>query len=651
MARPNSGEARTQEDHDDGRIRRPGMAVDLYRVFLRMRRGWWILAAAFVISTALGVVTKREIFPPSYLAVTSVKYSPRDNRGQPLVELAAAEASLGSVDFLKGVQEKLGRDDLYPAKLSEMFETQSFPLTSMLEIRATERSAAGAAALANAVAETLLETRRDRSQSDARGQLEDVEARLETSERELAEARAAYDAFREEYGISNLTSEQEETITAVAEARAEADRAAATKLAAERRVAELESQVASGGGGERVDTSSAVGGVELRRARLELARLRSRLTEEHPQIVALRERIEKLESQGAGGGSGLRQELAAAKADLAKAERALAPLEEAARLAQERAASFSEVEGEASGLLAKVNLLEGNIEEFNREKQTLQTLARSGQTDFTIIAQAAPPDAPESNKLGLLVLGGFPLLGLLFTFAGLLAIELRGFKVQTPSEVAFWGDGPVIGATSWPSNAQGLEQLVADLDDRLPNATGKILVVPSREEESELVEEFAGMLNEDWYSPGLVDLTSSAPPVDLAADGTGAFPALAAGSGGGGGAIVPFSSAAPSASPYPGSAAIVDTTGSFQTQQPSAGTTAWTGAPTGQALRRAARLADRVLVLVTAGQTTFSEVAASPTRLGRKEGVGYLLVDVAPDYQGLADRVGKIDEFWQASRS
>lgn len=75
---------------------------------------------------------------------------------------------------------------------------------------------------------------------------------------------------------------------------------------------------------------------------------------------------------------------------------------------------------------------------------------------------------------------------------------------------------------------------------------------------------------------------------------------------------------------------------------------AWNGPLSGPVLRRAARLAHRVMVVVSSGVSVI-ELARIQTRLGRTKGVGYVLVNVGDAYVDLQDRVGTIDEFWDST--
>ena len=75
---------------------------------------------------------------------------------------------------------------------------------------------------------------------------------------------------------------------------------------------------------------------------------------------------------------------------------------------------------------------------------------------------------------------------------------------------------------------------------------------------------------------------------------------------------------------------------------------AWNGPLNGPVLRRAARLAHRVMVVVSSGISVI-ELTRIQTRLGRAKGVGYVLVNVGDAYVDLQDRVGSVEEFWEST--
>ncbi len=74
---------------------------------------------------------------------------------------------------------------------------------------------------------------------------------------------------------------------------------------------------------------------------------------------------------------------------------------------------------------------------------------------------------------------------------------------------------------------------------------------------------------------------------------------------------------------------------------------AWEGPFEGQALRRAARLADRVVILVRSGAVSALNLNGIQRRLGRQQGVGYIVVGVPEELLTLPDRVGDVAAFWR----
>jgi hypothetical protein len=72
----------------------------------------------------------------------------------------------------------------------------------------------------------------------------------------------------------------------------------------------------------------------------------------------------------------------------------------------------------------------------------------------------------------------------------------------------------------------------------------------------------------------------------------------------------------------------------------------WDGPEEGPAIRRAARLADRVLVVVPSAETSVMTLLNVASRLGRRRGIGYVVVNLDPGFSHLPDRSGNPEEFW-----
>jgi hypothetical protein len=167
-----------------------------------------------------------------------------------------------------------------------------------------------------------------------------------------------------------------------------------------------------------------------------------------------------------------------------------------------------------------------------------------------------------------------------------------------------------------------VRDLIADMDDFAPEAKGRMLVVGASESEAELAHEIVDQLNNDWFPTTLIDLDAYSP-----------------------------SDAPPSESSALAVRQSTSITKSEEGEGPQLEARAWDGPHNGQGLRRAARLADRVAVVVMSGSMSPKELAAIPNRLGREDGLGYILVGIETDLAELPDRSGPVMEFWTATRS
>jgi hypothetical protein len=75
---------------------------------------------------------------------------------------------------------------------------------------------------------------------------------------------------------------------------------------------------------------------------------------------------------------------------------------------------------------------------------------------------------------------------------------------------------------------------------------------------------------------------------------------------------------------------------------------AWDGPLESQSLRRAARIADRVVILVRSGAMSAPKLNGIQNRVGRKRGIGYIVVGLPEELHTLPDRVGDVAGFWRS---
>jgi hypothetical protein len=200
--------------------------------------------------------------------------------------------------------------------------------------------------------------------------------------------------------------------------------------------------------------------------------------------------------------------------------------------------------------------------------------------------------------------------------------SLRGLDVRTPKEAAFWSGVPVVGASTWPRDPDMLASLMHDLDDFAPHAEGVTLIVGLSLSEAHLARKVA-----EW-DPRRADQGNDDPARALMA---GAARHLL-----------------PSGEPGSEVARMREAVDEREAP-PQRQIMTLTGPVPAQALRRAARLADRVLVVVTSGRHSVTQLTKIRSRLGRDKGIGVLLVGLERDFAMVRDRVGDVGEFWETT--
>ncbi len=656
------------EDEEGGRSR-PGFPVDLFRLRRAVLRGKWWLLAAGAIGAIIGYVIGKFVVQHTYEASASIQYIGLPDQPAHIVQrdqpglVAAAQ----SPEVLYAWRDRMGELDGVPlAALRAMVLVNSDANSGLVTFTTWADSPERAAGMANTAIELFLAHHETRRSGELNAEIGGLEERIAVTRADLTTARETYDAFRRANGISDLTAEQEAAIEQAADLRSQADLGHAEVESLEARVAQLRGEL---GRTARTETVSSGASDEQRRVRqlrqlLEEARGQG-LGDNHPRVQSLERQVAAAERAG-GATTGasrtstnpvyaqIASALQSAETELEAARQRVASLEQLAVQAQERTARFSEIEGQAATLLAQVNMKQTLLNELGESRTAIEDQLRDVETGFRIVAAARPPDTALPSKKKYAVALGIPVAFMAIMFAMLLFRELRGLTVQTAKEVAFWGGGPVIGTTTWPRDPRALLDLIADLDDFAPEARGTMLVVGSTDGDRQLALEIASQLNHDWTSSTQVEV----PVIGRLTAGTKSTPPA------GRGYYDDDGDEVLSGEIHDGPTEISVATGTelalldYPTEverppelpDPSDRMlcTAWTQRPEGQALRRAARLADRVLVVVTSGGIKAADLASIRTRLGVDDSIGYVLTGVSDEISKLPDRTGDVEAFWSS---
>jgi succinoglycan biosynthesis transport protein ExoP len=634
---------------------RPGAPVDPHRLRRALWRGRFLLIGATVFGVSFGVFWAKVVMGRSYKTTALLKYEgdvdvPGIESSSSVYSLGPAAEALERRSFLSKLAEEVGFEGRL-SRLGRMIQYKPDFLTSTLHISVSGRTAEESAERTHLVTKLFLQHHSERQARRIEQEIARVTKRIEGAKNEAEDARRRYNEFREKHGIADLSTEQRSLVNSAVGLRADSEFAASDIRALEARVGSLEAQLSTIPKTSVVSSSTSPERAAYNRLRQELASARASLSDDHPRVQALQQQVNELQSQIRSGGSGgglvgnnatylaVSKELRAAKAQLTVLKERQKGLSEMAEKAQARVESLSGIEGEASELLAEMQVNDALVVRLHATEAALEDTLEHLSSGFTVLDPGAPPEYAERNKRKPIVFAAISMLSFLLALSFVLWPEFRGLRVRTPEEVAFWGSGPVLGATPWPVDAHGLDELVAGLDDFAPEAKGSLLIIGGLPEDSALAQTLARRMNDDWFldRPDEQTMHTSVPPEPA-----------------------PLRTPPPSG-PYPiggsrkqsavqaqPSTALALQPVKLVRREDHLRLDAWDGPFEGQALRRAARLADRIIVLVRSGAMTCFGLNAIKRRIGREDGIGYVVLGLPEDFQTLPDRAGNVAEFWES---
>jgi uncharacterized protein involved in exopolysaccharide biosynthesis len=620
--------------------------VDFGRLLHAIKRHWRALPIAAAIGALVGLAVAALLIKPSYTARATIMWEPSSN-AEPsdrsfLTQVDSIKLPVNLMEVRKRVASKLRLDEL-KEKINLLFDGQSH----LVVVEVTEPTGKGAAKLANTTVDVFLEYQRKVGMARGRERLQAIETDIEVAQKQLAEAREGFEIFRKEVGVSDFAVETKLAIENVDRLNQAAEMSNTEALTEKARQLKLTEEVSHAPAVMQSASSlSNPDAIALSQLRTQLVAARAHLASDHPTIIQLEAQVKGLEERVKNNPTMVQGSVSVApntsylalKANLADSkvsQQAAAERQEALRKAAEEAGArlrqLREAEGKAQQFTSRIQLLETRMNELETQRVRVRDEVRNAAADFRVVTAAGVPENSNPSKRRDIAVR-FPLAALVLAFLGILAYELKGLRVHTAREAGFWANAAVIASSTWPREQTTLGVLVDELSDAAPAVRGTTLVVGARVNEVPLAREIAYWLSHltGWSQRGVVGANQPVVeerPQQRGATNVHVAPEL-------GSANVP---AAPT-----GQALARRGSDSLTIAQ------AWDGPPDGPSLRRAARLADRVLVVIAAGTLSVAEVAQLRSRLGRNSGIGLLLVGLNPDFVRLPDRVGEVERFWEA---
>lgn len=613
-----------------------GKPADPGRLWLSVKWDWRWIPLAGVIWGALGAGVAFGLIENTYRSSAALVWEPKSELRPDERELAAeVQAAIKAPAATGRARELLGLPIALTA-LGKLIDYQFEPHSRFVLLSTEGASPEDATKLAKVMVRVFTEQQRAFAQQRALGAVAQRERELGEAQKRVDEARTAYEEFRTKNGLSEEEIQQGLAQTAVPAA------------------AGADGGVATAGSGAAAAGPPSHEASKLEALRGELRRLQA-ISKEHPRIASLSAQIAAVESrlaqqgpvgtstlvaaspQGEGGPDGQHgQEGTAGKggknpgAKHSKLWKYLhtPPTGSGSRgsvraseltLAEQR--RRAEQVGQAVELRKQIEVQQGQLSGIELALARTRAQSTVAHEDWRVLTAPSKPSRPERGMQGLIA-GAMPLTGMLVALLALLIRPLFDGRVYTAREAAYWGRLPVLASTAWPRTREMFFPLVDELGQQAIGAPGVTLVVAASAGEVKAAEELAS-----WLDEGLVSSRRRGAGGDKA---EASFVSPAAGQ---------IGSGEPPGERKPGPG------GSYPN-----GVHAWQGDIDGPQLRRAARVVDRVIVLVSSGEMSFSSLGELRTRLGRSSGVALVMLGLNPTLLKLPDQSGEVGRFWRYVR-
>ncbi|MET0283041.1 MAG: hypothetical protein ABW352_01165 [Polyangiales bacterium] len=610
-------------DNDEQQSGRPGIPVDPLRILNTLRHRWQLIVIAGVFGAFLGAAIAKKFvgsnFAASGIITWNTAYDYKPEEREAIVESMLFSSNLDEI-------KKRMKLDLPNAVLAKIITVTPSPKSNNIVIDSTWGSAEGAAQLVNELIDVFLAFRQRLVGEKLKNVAERYRGAVIEAERQLANASKLNDDFRIASGISDIPTERQLMIQQAAALSAQTDSYKVQADAMKSQLAALEAGSKPSAGTAPVNEAlsaadreqTAADSKRLPIARQEYEQLKLQYAADDPRVRRVEAEIHSLEARIKATGSDPRRKLDTIRGTATTLANKQKAAQESQAQLQARLDKLSAVEGKAAMLLGGIKVADEALASAKALLAQAELEAQNPPSEFRVIERAkVPAEAMASPRKNIAI--GTPIGFLLGSTLLIILWSLRRLDVRTPQEAAFWSSVPVVGASTWPRDPDMLSSLMHDLDDYAPHCEGVTLIVGASLDEAHLARRVA-----EWDGHRMVKSIDD--PQRL----------LAAGSGG---------SQYPLARPSGRAPADTESTAPSNMQ-----ILTLTGPVPAQALRRAARLADRVMVVVASGKHSVFQLMKIKGRLGREGGIGVLLVGLEKDYAMVADRVGNIEAFWHATR-
>jgi uncharacterized protein involved in exopolysaccharide biosynthesis len=580
-----------------------GAPVDPMRIVLALGRRRWGVAGAAIFGAIIGAGLSKTLVPPVFEARSVLECDRCTANDFGDRELATLQESVKLPNHIEKAREKLGIDASIE-RIGRDIDVNASIESRLIQVTARGKTGDLAANLANVIVDAFMETRLQVEKAKLADRLHTVKIDADKARKAVVEAREQYDKFRSEHNIADLPAEREAAIQEAARLRSESAIARGEQQAEEARVRALlresSKEPLTAIVQQREDLPDAK---RLSVAKEEMATARARFTADHPRVLALASEVEALERKVAASNEavttgrtvapnpqresaklGILQGIAGHEAASTRGS----AYEKLAQTAAQAAARLSSIEGRASELLSNLQTAERHSATMELDKKDAEVAARSPSTGLRILAIARTPPTPIKSSRKIAVLLG-PIFGCILAALAVALHELRGLRIRTANELAFWGQGPVLGSSQWPTSEAAFGDLVSDIVGAVRGAKGKTMLVGASTAELAHLKPLVHAIQKE--------MSRERERQELPESSMDALLQL-------------------------------DTAGS---------------------LRRATRDVDRIVVIVEAGLHSAWALRSFVRKIARPQQVAFVLINAPADHDSLPDVVGDVAAFRNAS--
>ncbi|MBW2550391.1 MAG: hypothetical protein JRE73_06390 [Deltaproteobacteria bacterium] len=158
-----------------------------------------------------------------------------------------------------------------------------------------------------------------------------------------------------------------------------------------------------------------------------------------------------------------------------------------------------------------VVLADKRIADLSSRAAMLRDAAHARYTGFRVLSVPMVPESAQRSAAHTALLVMLPIVTVVIFALVFIVRRLRSLTAEAPREVAWWGNGPVLGTTVWPRDPNALESFVDELEDHGVYGAGRTLVVPATEAEREIACSFAMRLAEaPWLAAAILAMGRAA---------------------------------------------------------------------------------------------------------------------------------------------